>query len=152
LDYYDKDPLVCFKVQFASATKAGDELSRIVENHLSTHFGSLRREQKLRWWFPQLVALQIGEKRLSVGWHKRKFREGEWILFVSPSEVPILWNRLRGRKPIADTRELILISRQIHALLTSVAGITNIRWYFRAFRREGRQAVATPDELPWTVT
>jgi hypothetical protein len=152
LGYYRKDPLVCFKVEFASAANAGDELSRIMENHLRAQFGPIRREQKLWWWLPQLIVLKIGQKELSVGWHKRKFKDGEWIVFVSPSDISTLLTRLRGQKQVTDTQELMLVSRGIHALLASAAGITNIRWYFRAFRREGRKTVATPDELPWTET
>ena len=42
-----------------------------------------------------------------------------------------------------------LVSREIHALLTSVSGISDVMWYFERFREQGKKAVWTPDELPW---
>jgi len=46
----------------------------------------------------------------------------------------------------------MLACRDIHALLTSVKGISNIFWYFDGFRNQGSKAMWTPDELPWAET
>jgi hypothetical protein len=87
-----------------------------------------------------------------VAWYRKKFSKDGWILFVVPSEIPKSWRRLRGRISNAYTQELMLVSREIHALLASAVAVTDIRWYFKAFRSQGKNAVATPDELPWTQT
>ena len=39
-------------------------------------------------------------------------------------------------------REVLLVSRDIHALLGSVSWASNIYWYFRGFRREARNRSA----------
>jgi hypothetical protein len=83
-----------------------------------------------------------------VYWRASKFKGGVWILSVVPP-LPSLWTFLRGRKPAVYTDELQLISREIHSLLASVTGLSNIYWYFAEFRREGMTGVWTPDDLPW---
>ena len=143
-------PRAYFKVKFPPGTNSGDEVSRMIENHLRAKFGSLRRETKLWWWFPQTVELKVGQKALSVVWYRRKFTNDGWILFVVPSEIPIWWYRLRGRDPKAYIQELMLVSREIHAFLALEVVVTGIWWYFKVFRRQGKDAVATPDELPWS--
>jgi hypothetical protein len=70
-----------------------------------------------------------------------KYDDDEWILLVGPLGTQM-----------ANTPEVMLVCREIHALFATVAGITAIRWYFKGFRGQSREAVATPDELPWTQT
>jgi hypothetical protein len=94
----------------------------------------------------------VGQKSVSVFLYRNRFKVGEWILTVAGGDIPSLRDYLRGQKPVVDKEELMLVSREIHALLASAAGISNIKWYFETFRRQGRSAVWTPDELPWAET
>jgi hypothetical protein len=147
---FDKAPHVCFKAEFPSASSAREEISRILESHLRARFGRVQRG--VLWhWGPRIVNLQVGQKSVSVVWHTNRSNREEWVLTVA-GDMPSLWDHLRGRKPVVCTEELILVSRDIHALLGSVTGISNIMWYFRGFRRQGRKGVWTPDELPWAET
>lgn len=79
---------------------------------------------------------------------KSKYEDAEWILLVGPLDKPTLLDRLRGRKPISDVPALMLICREIHAMLTAISGVSAVRWYFEGFGSQ-TSAVATPDELPW---
>jgi hypothetical protein len=133
--------IVCFKAEFSSASSAREEISRILESHLRARFGAVERGVFWRWG-PRIVNLQVERKPVSVIWHTNRFNYEEWILIVVP-DLPSLWDKFRGRKPV---------SRDIHGLLASVTGISNMMWYFDGFRRQGRKAVWTPDELPWAET
>ena len=148
---FDKFPHVCFKAEFPSASSAREEISRILESHLRARFGAVERGVFWRWSGPRLVNFQMEQTPVSVVWHTNRFNREEWILTVVP-DLPSLWDNLRGRKPVLRTEELKLVSRDIHDLLVSVTGISNIMWYFDGFRRQGRKAVRTPDELPWAET
>jgi hypothetical protein len=140
LDYYDKTPHVCFKAEFASAASAGNELSRILESRLQARFDSVRRI-RIWFWGPRLVVLPVGQESFAVIFGRSKYDDDEWILLVGPLGTQM-----------ANTPEVMLVCREIHALFATVAGITAIRWYFKGFRGQSREAVATPDELPWTQT
>jgi hypothetical protein len=94
----------------------------------------------------------VGQKLVSVVWHKNRFSDGEWILVVAPGDMPMPWDKFRGRNAVLRKEELMLVSRDIHALLDSATGISNVMWYFDEFRRQGGTAVRTPDELPWAET
>jgi hypothetical protein len=146
----EKSPHACFKAEFPSAVSAKEEISRILTSHLFSRFGTV--EAGLRWpWGPRTVELRLGQRLVWVGWYKRRRRrDGEWILFVGPGDWLPLWDYLRGRTPVMSTEEFLLVARDIHALLGSLSCVSNIRWYFRRFRREGKKSVRTPDELPWT--
>jgi hypothetical protein len=98
-----------------------------------------------------MLDFHVEEKSVLVSWHTNRFKKEQWILVVAPGDFP-LWDHVRARKPIAHTKELMLACRDIHALLTSVTCTSNIMWYFDEFRRQGKKAVWTPDELPWLET
>jgi hypothetical protein len=150
--WLDKVPHVRFKADFPSALSAKEEISGLLESHLRARFGAPERGLLWRWGGPRLVRLHVGQKLVSVVWHKNRFTDGEWILVVAPDDMPMPWDKLRGRNAVLCREELMLVSRDIHALLGSATGISNVMWYFDEFRRQGRTAVWTPEELPWSET
>jgi hypothetical protein len=148
---YEKAPCVCFKADFPSAGSAREDLSRILSSHLLARFGAVKQGSLVlsrgqRQW----IEVPLGQRAVWVVWYPRRQKVGEWILFVGPGDWPSLWDRVWGRKRVANTEELKVVSRDIHALLGSVTGISNVMWYFSEFRRKGKKGVWTPDELPWT--
>lgn len=146
----EKAPHACFKAEFPSPSSAREEISRILESHLCARFGAVKRAEFWRWGV-RFLDVKVEQKWVWVAWYTNRFMDGEWILCVAP-DLPPLWDFIRGRQPVVYTEELMLISRDIHALLASVAGISNVWWYFRGFRRQRRRGVWTPDELPWAET
>jgi hypothetical protein len=150
--WLDNVPHACFKANFLSALSAKEEISGLLESHLRARFGAAERGLLWRWGAPRLVRLHVGQRLVSVVWHKNRFADGEWILVVAPGDMPMPWDKFRGRNAVLWREELMLVSRDIHALLDSATGITNVMWYFDEFRRQGGTAVRTPDELPWAET
>jgi hypothetical protein len=67
---------------------------------------------------------------------------------AAPDDMPMPWDKFRGRNAVLFREELMLVSRDIHALLDSATGISTVMWYFDDFRRQGRTSVWTPEELP----
>jgi len=146
---WDKAPHVCFKEEFPSSSKAKQEIAGDLEKHLRARFASVK-DISLPLVGPRIIDLQLGQKTVSLVWHKSRFKDGGWILIVAPGEIPSPWDLLRGRGTELCMGEVKLVSREIHALLTSVSGISDVMWYFERFREQGKKAVWTPDELPWT--
>jgi hypothetical protein len=79
---------------------------------------------------------------------RSNYEDDQWALLVGSLRVRGLLDFLRGRNPIGVSPEWIQVCRDIHTMLTSSPGITDVRWYFEGFRSQSA-AVATPDELPW---
>ena len=144
---YSKTPHVCFKANFLPATRAGDDLPRLLERDLHARFASVRII-KSRFLAPLVVVLQAGKKSYSVVLGRSKYADDEWLLLVGSPDTPKLLDRLCRRQPLFDSSELMLICREIHALLTAIPNISAVRWYFEGFRSQ-TIAVASPDELPW---
>lgn len=140
-------PHVCFKVELAPSAAAGEEVPRLLERHFRDRFESVR-VIKTGFLAPLAVELRAGAKTFLAVLGKSKYGAGEWILIVGPPRGPGLLDRLLGRKPTSEVPELVLTCRQIHGMLTAIAGITAVRWYFEG-RNTQSEAVATADELPW---
>jgi hypothetical protein len=139
---YSRTPHVCFKAELASAPLSGDGLARILEAGLHARFGPIRI--KKRWYMGQWIAgLRVGEAAFSVHLGRSKDKDDEWVLLAGPLD------RDRGQRSRNFASELALICREIHAALTAVPGISDVRWYFEGFQSQ-RHAVATPDALPWS--
>lgn len=142
-------PNACFSAEFSPPLDARAEISRTLENHLCDRFGAVTRGVFWRWpRLPRIIHFRVEDKVIWVGWHPSRFKKGQWIVTVSPGETG-LWDHLRG-KHVAHTKELMLVCRDLHSLLVSMTGISNVMWYFDGFRRQGKKAVWTPDELPWS--
>ena len=143
-----KAPHACFTAEFPPPWIAREEISRVLENHLCARFGAVRRGVFWRWplRLPRMLNFHVEKQSVFVSWHTNRFKKGRWILVVAPGDSP-LW--ARARKPSAHSKELMLACSDIHAVLISATGISNIMWYFDKFRLQGRKAVWTPDELPW---
>jgi Ca-activated chloride channel family protein len=139
---YGRTPHVCFKAEGASAPVSGDELAKILEAGLHARFGPIRI--KRRWFIAQWIAvLRVGEASFSVHLGSSKDKDHEWVLLAGPLD------RDNGQRSRNFASELTLICREIHAALTAVPGISDVRWYFEGLQSQ-RHAVATPDELPWS--
>jgi hypothetical protein len=113
------------------------ELSKILEQRFVDRFNSMK---KVKLWLsaPRPVLVRVKQRSFLVGLKKSRFSKDEWIVQVGPMD-----------SPPGYSDELLLICREIHTLLAAKAGISAMRWYFEGFHSRS-EAVATPDQLPWT--
>jgi hypothetical protein len=132
---YSKTTHVCFKVERSLTAVADDELPRVLERQLGTRFDSVKMK-KMPFMASWAFVLQMKQKPYSAVLGRSKYADDEWLLLVSPPNTP-------------DASELIVVCREIHALVTAIANVTAVRWYFEGPHNQ-TAAVATPDELPWT--
>jgi len=142
LDYSKTPPNVCFRIQLEPPLRASEELSRLLAARLEDRIGSVQK----KWaWFlhPWAAELRIGYRSFTVALTKSNHVQGEWIILIGSNDVPFRW--MRGHKMAEYVPQLKSICREIHALLTETAGITDVRWYFMG----STAAVANPDELSW---
>jgi hypothetical protein len=118
------------------------------ERHLSQHFGQIRSIQRLVLPVSVLLLkLPGGDFTVTIRRVLRK-RFAEWRIGVDPLAYPGLWKKLPKEEERKYAKDLLLISTEIHALLTSVPGITRVRWFFEGWNLR-RPGVRTPAELPW---
>jgi hypothetical protein len=83
--WLDKVPHARFKANFPSAFSTKEEISALLESHFRARFGATERGLLWRWGGPRLVRFHVGQKSVSVVWHKSRFEDGEWILVVAPT-------------------------------------------------------------------
>ena len=139
-------PRACFRV-LSDAIASDDELRRLVTRHLQGKFPAIRLGKIPLLGVPTIRA-QAGQRWFSVLLKRSKYDRNEWILLFGPSEMPKLWDLIRGNRPADITPWLIQICREIHESLIGNSGIADVRWYFEDSRGQSK-AVATPEELPW---
>jgi hypothetical protein len=105
--------------------------------HLGARFASAGVKRMMPFFCFRAIKVQVAQGSEFWVMLKRSQYENEndqWILFIGP---------VRNLYP-----ELRQVCREIHAMLTSTPGITDVFWYFEGSRSQS-EAVVTPDELPW---
>ena len=80
---------------------------------------------------------------------KSEYARDEWILSVGVLEFSRLIPVVHGHGQAARSKEIQSICREVHAVLTGMPFVKDLRWYFSGRRRQ-REAVATPDDLKWS--
>jgi hypothetical protein len=137
---YEKTPHVCFSAAGLS-TKAEIELPRLLGLHFHGRFKSF---WMMKWLsVPWAGSIQSEQYSHVVVLAKSKFKNNDWILIVSHARTSTLLDRVLKRKAVLDVDDIMLLCREIHALLISTGGITSVRWYLKG----QTTAVSTPDEL-----
>ena len=140
----EKTPHACFKVESASMAIADNDFPQALANQLQPRFSSVRVKKtpfKTSW----AVVLQLERQSYAAVLGPSKHGNDEWILLLGPPDAS---DRIRGDESTVSQEGLIRISREVHAVLTTIRGISAVRWYFEGPRTQ-TAAVATPDELPW---
>lgn len=121
----------------------------MLREHLSGTFGSVRPIS--RFLFPvSIMTLTANRDAFFVGIDKYRYSEPgmtEWYIAVDPTEHPLSIPKNEEGKYAED---LMLISDEIHALLTNTPGVTRLCWFFPGWDVK-KPGVLTPAELPWDV-
>jgi hypothetical protein len=143
---YEKTPHACFGIE-PPLTKVEGGLPRLLEFHLRARFKPFRLRKM--WFLGTWAGVVPGERDShGVAFGKSRYKKDDWVLVVSPPSTATLLDRVLGRRVVSDVADVMLLCRDIHALLTTIEGITAVRWYFEGPRSQ-TAAVTTPDELPW---
>jgi hypothetical protein len=124
----------------------GASLARALETRLRSSFGSVRSLDNWRdvGWF---VEVELNGKSFEVDVAQFPSK-GHWLLAVAPMRQPGFLARLLGKKPFPCAAELKTISIEVHEVLRTFSGISNIRWMFGG--PPGKvPSVETPSQLSW---
>jgi|SRR5882757_678161 len=146
-------PHVCFKTEDGATRKAEARIMELLAQHLRKRLDGFSLVFKRRWFVPVWVCkVQLGQERFGLTLVKNRYSTAEIILQVCPltSDGPGLLTLLRGGKlkPYVYTEALKGVCREIQVFLTSLEGISRVRWYFESDEK-GETGSATPDELRW---
>lgn len=146
---YAKTPHACFKVKSTSFGSAEDELPQTLAKYLQTRLASVR-VRKMPFFGSWAIEVKVGPgSSFTVMLDKSKYGDNEWVLVLGSPTGSSLLDFMRRRDQTSHPPQLIQACRDIHTYLTSIPGITEIRWYFEGFHSQSA-AVVTPDELLWS--
>jgi hypothetical protein len=147
----ERVPHVSFKGRHAPDSEfehpLGASLGRALEGRLRQRFSSVQTMDNWRdsGW---VVNLEVNGKPVEVYFGMFDPEEVMWLLAVAPLGQPGLLARAFGRKPRDFSAELQSICTEVHALLTSTPGLTDIHWFF-AGPPGAVPSVAKPEQLSW---
>lgn len=120
------------------------------ERHLSKRFGPMRVLKRV--FLPvSILTLNVldDEFVIAVTPERRKKYANEWYVSIDPIQYPAP-KKLPRELEMKFATQLLTISEEMNVLLTSVSGVTRLRWYFEGWDI-ARPGVRTPAELPWSV-
>lgn len=153
-----KVPRVMFSLDLAPVRRARRKLADRLARRLSEKFGTV--DVFPRAIFPvAYLKLKVDGLDFGVCIAHRKAQgpgNGEWRVTIDPFDAPApLANLSRDeqRDCARDLRMrgLRMISDEIHAEVTTISGVTRLRWFFRGWDVK-KPGVQTPAELPWQVS
>jgi hypothetical protein len=73
-----------------------------------------------------------------------------WEIMINPSRFSVLSERFPEDEQERYAKDLMVISKEVHAVLARTPGITRLRWWFVGWD-VNQPGVRTPAELPWHV-
>jgi hypothetical protein len=148
-----KVPRVMFSLDLAPVRRTRRKLADRLARRLSEKFGTV--DVIPRTIFPMAyLKFEVGGVDFAVCISHRKAQglgTGEWRVTIDPLDAPA---------PLADpsrdeqrdyARHLRMISDEIHAEVTTISGVTRLRWFFPGWDVK-KPGVQTPAELPWHVS
>jgi hypothetical protein len=145
-------PRAAFNLKLQSQRRARHELAKMLQQHLMKRFGAVRVFR--RFFFPvSVLTLTVNRNVIVVtlrGKPWKRFDENEWYVRVNPLRYPVPIKNLPEDEGRKYERDLMLVSDEIHGLLTHTSGVTRLRWFFQGWD-VGRPGVLSPAELPWHV-
>lgn len=146
----NRTPCGGFGLQIEPKWRARIDLARMMARQLSKRFGHIRLSLGLFFRVSVLVVNLNGEKFL-VGIRENKHPGHTvriWEIWVSPSRFPLASDHFPEDEQDRYAKNLMVISNEIHAVLSQTPGVTRLRWWFAGWDRT-RPGVRTPRELPW---
>jgi hypothetical protein len=144
-----KLPRAWFSSELPPGRKGRKELASLLEQHLAHRFGPVELIQPL---IPPLSIFTLSVRgvdfQMGMGRARRKGPDrSAWWVAIDPevSHPPKLSNAaLKNYAP-----GLMLISNEVHYMLTGISGITRLRWGFETGSRKIVQIARSPADLPW---
>jgi hypothetical protein len=125
----------------------GASLARMLEQQLREHFdgtGPFDNWRDVGWSLP----INANGKLLEVYFAEFP-AQPSWLLAIAPQGQPGLFARLLGRKPVDCAPELKNVAAVVHSVLTSVPGLTDIKWMLGG--PPGKvPSLPSPSELSWS--
>lgn len=136
-------PRAAFEVAADVVPGSDSQLPRMLSEHLRVQYRSTPAEKMFvpGWGFD----LTQDGVTLTIAVKKSNRLKNLWILMIVPGRIHGLLALLRGQRGADLSAKLLPACREVHRFLTNTSGISAVRWYFTG----SREAVSTPDELPW---
>lgn len=73
-----------------------------------------------------------------------------WEIAINAVRFPAPLKRFPEDQQIKYANDLMVISNEVHAVLTKTVGVTRLRWWFAGWDAS-KPGVRTPAQLPWRV-
>jgi hypothetical protein len=145
-------PRVGFGLQIVPRWRARIDLARMMTRQLSKRFSDVRFYPG--WLFPNsalLVTLSGDKFVVLVRKDKYKYpghRDRMWQIMINPYKFRSPAVHFPQVEQERYAKDLMVISSEVHSVLTRTPGITRLRWWFVGWDVT-KPGVRTPKELPW---
>lgn len=137
-------------LQIVPKWRARIDLARMMTRQLSKRFGDVRLYPGFLFKASVLVVNLDGEKfLLEIRGNKHPGNTARvWEIAVNPSRFPAPAKHFPQDEQEAYAKDLIVISNEVHAVLSRTPGVTRLRWWFVGWD-VSKPGVRSPAELPW---
>jgi hypothetical protein len=135
-----------FKGVSSSSQGAREELAQLLKRNLHERFVSVEVLRIHRKFY--FTAVLAGQEPFGVNLRANVYKDGEFIVGITPLAGWNLWTWLRGKLPADSLPGLMLLCGEINALFGATPQIALVRWYVEGPFRLSK-GFATPTALPW---
>jgi len=147
-----KAPWAGFGLQIVPKWRARIDLARMMTRQLSKRFGRVLLSPGV-FFRTSVLAVELNGEKFLIGIRENK-TPGKpvrmWELWVGPARFPVPSDHFPEDEQEKYAKDLMIISNEIHAVLTMTSGVTSLRWWFAGWDVT-KPGVRTPAELPWQV-
>jgi hypothetical protein len=144
-------PRVMFSLSLVPNWRVRIDLARFMKRKLAKRFGDIALHPGYLLKVSALVVGLNGEKFL-VGVRRSKCPPGNanrfWRITIDPYRFPAPARQFPEVEQERYANDLLVISKEVHAVLTGTLGVEGLRWWFVGWDLK-KPGVRTPAELPW---
>lgn len=147
-----KVPWAGFGLQIVPKWRARIDFARMMTRQLSKRFGRILLAPGF-FFRASVLAVDLNGEKFLIGIRENKSLgnpERMWEIWVGPSRFPVPSDHFPEDEQEKYAKDLMIISNEIHAVLTRTPGVTRLRWWFTGWDVT-KPGVRDPRELPWNV-
>jgi hypothetical protein len=144
-------PRVGFTLNLVPKWRARVDLAKMMTRQLSKRFGLIPLHAGYFFRASVLVVNLNGEKFL-LGVREKTLTGTAakfWEISINPSRFPFPGKRFPDDEQERYAKDLFVISKAVHEVLTRTAGVSQVRWWFVGWG--DKPGVRSPADLPWQL-
>jgi hypothetical protein len=125
-------PRVAFSLNIVPKWRARIDLARMMSQQLSTRFGHISLHPGY-FFRASVLVVNLNLERVLVGVRENRYPGNTarfWEIAINPSRFPAPAKRFPDDEQERYAKDLLVISEEVHAVLTRTPGVAQLRWWF----------------------